>query len=706
MLFFQMEGNASEYGQIGDAISKSSTTDLNTLVTTGIYHCTVANNGLNYNHPLITSSGGALVRVYKRTPYVFQVWKSLNYGIEFTRFSSDSGASWKQWQPVGGSFDSGFIIYISKSGNDLNTGLDNAHPVLTINRALDIVKTLYSAKSAASITFCIGEGNWGNLNLSGLPYALLITDYSNSETNTYSETYPVFDSITLRNCYVIIRNSVITTIQATYGGIIYLDRYIRTSSVNSNHFSHISVNSVNTEIIDAGSRGYVFLADYHSAIAIPANIVVTVIENITLTSGFVGLSHGSIMSINRNNPFTVAEGVTVTGRKYNLYRTTDLWVYDEAGTVIDTFPGNTPGSIAVGARINGVPYGGDSDAALMGDRTWKPVLLQTGGTLTGKLNLRGNNLDYNTYMTNIDVTETPSKTTGSYFRVYDKNNQPLSAIGGGKNASGRQYAELTAYWGHGDSLSTKSIMIYVDANGNAITECPSPASNSNTTTIATTEWVNTKLSDYLPSDGNATTATKANQLTTARTIDGVSFNGTRNIIHFGTCSTAAATAAKVVSCTGFTLATGAEITVQFTVTNSAASPTLNVNNTGAKAITYRNAAISAKYLAANRVYKFVYDGTNYELIGDVNTDTNTDTKVTQTVTTTNAEYALLAMADAAATATKTNGARFSSDVTLNPSTKTITANIFKGNLSGNATTASSISNTVLTFSNGTQIWIE
>lgn len=120
--------------------------------------------------------------------------------------------------------------------------------------------------------------------------------------------------------------------------------------------------------------------------------------------------------------------------------------------------------------------------------------------------------------------------------------------------------------------------------------------------------------------GNAGSATK---LATARTIDGVSFNGSANITHFGTCSTAAATATKVVSCTGFTLASGAKITVKFTVTNTAANPTLNVNNTGAKAIMYRGTAISAGYLAANRVYTFVYDGTDYELIGDINTDTNT-----------------------------------------------------------------------------------
>lgn len=120
--------------------------------------------------------------------------------------------------------------------------------------------------------------------------------------------------------------------------------------------------------------------------------------------------------------------------------------------------------------------------------------------------------------------------------------------------------------------------------------------------------------------GNATSATK---LATARTIDGVSFNGTAAITHFGSCSTAAATAAKTVAITGFTLVTGAVAFVRFTVTNTAANPTLNINSTGAKSIYYRNAAISAGYLAANRVYCFVYDGSQYELVGDINTDSDT-----------------------------------------------------------------------------------
>lgn len=184
--------------------------------------------------------------------------------------------------------------------------------------------------------------------------------------------------------------------------------------------------------------------------------------------------------------------------------------------------------------------------------------------------------------------------------------------------------------------------------------------------------------------GNSGSATK---LATSRNIDGVSFNGTANITHYGECSTAAATAEKAVTLTGFSLATGSRIMVKFTVTNTASSPTLNVNATGAKSIMYRGSAISAGYLAANRVYEFVYDGTDWELVGDINTDTNT--KVTQTLTSTSASYPVL-LAPTGQTATATTTSYFGTGLQFNPSTKTLTTTTFSGALSGNATSATKL----------------
>lgn len=122
-------------------------------------------------------------------------------------------------------------------------------------------------------------------------------------------------------------------------------------------------------------------------------------------------------------------------------------------------------------------------------------------------------------------------------------------------------------------------------------------------------------------NGNASTSSRWE---TAIVFDGMSLRGDAARYSYGTCSTAAATAAKTVTCFGFVLVAGSEITVKFTVTNTAANPTLNVNSTGAKAIYYNGAAITASYLAANKTYTFRYNGTQYDLVGDINTQSNTD----------------------------------------------------------------------------------
>ena len=135
-------------------------------------------------------------------------------------------------------------------------------------------------------------------------------------------------------------------------------------------------------------------------------------------------------------------------------------------------------------------------------------------------------------------------------------------------------------------------------------------------TVPTNISAFTNDAGYITSNGTASSATK---LSTAQAIDGVNFDGSAAITHYGTCSTTAGTAAKTVACTSYTLTTGSRIIVKFTVTNTADNPTLNVNNTGAKAIQYRGTAITAGHLAANRTYEFIYDGTNYQLVGDIDT---------------------------------------------------------------------------------------
>lgn len=93
-------------------------------------------------------------------------------------------------------------------------------------------------------------------------------------------------------------------------------------------------------------------------------------------------------------------------------------------------------------------------------------------------------------------------------------------------------------------------------------------------------------------------------------------------IFYGTCNTAAATVAKVVTCADFTssdLVKGALIFVKFNYTNSGAvaNLTLNVNGTGAKPIkrqwttTGSSNLLAAGELVADSTYLFQYNGTNW-----------------------------------------------------------------------------------------------
>lgn len=112
-------------------------------------------------------------------------------------------------------------------------------------------------------------------------------------------------------------------------------------------------------------------------------------------------------------------------------------------------------------------------------------------------------------------------------------------------------------------------------------------------------------------------AAQADTLKTTRTINGMQFNGSKNINNYGVCSTAAGTKAKTVTVgSDFTLATGAQVVVKFSNSNSASSPTLNVNGTGAKNICqYGTTAVGTGTTTtgwrAGSIQTFTYDGTSW-----------------------------------------------------------------------------------------------
>ena len=97
-----------------------------------------------------------------------------------------------------------------------------------------------------------------------------------------------------------------------------------------------------------------------------------------------------------------------------------------------------------------------------------------------------------------------------------------------------------------------------------------------------------------------------------------------------TCPTGITTAAKVITDESYTLEAGDLISVKFTSGNTASSPTLNINGTGAKPVLLGGTAptgasgTGAAYCAANGRTHYFYDGENFYQLGS-NDITDADT---------------------------------------------------------------------------------
>lgn len=91
---------------------------------------------------------------------------------------------------------------------------------------------------------------------------------------------------------------------------------------------------------------------------------------------------------------------------------------------------------------------------------------------------------------------------------------------------------------------------------------------------------------------------------------------------YGTCATAEATTAKVVTLSSYALTVGGIVSVKFTYAVPA-SATMNINSKGAKAIYHRGSAIKAGVIKAGDIATFIYDGTQYHLLAIDRTTTGT-----------------------------------------------------------------------------------
>ena len=109
---------------------------------------------------------------------------------------------------------------------------------------------------------------------------------------------------------------------------------------------------------------------------------------------------------------------------------------------------------------------------------------------------------------------------------------------------------------------------------------------------------------------------------------------------YGTSSTAASTTAKKATTTNgdFVLQTGAVVRVKFSYDNTATTPTLNIDSTGAHNIKAYNTTKPDVYWKAGDVVEFTYDGTNFIMGPTEGQITDLNASLTNSVISPNSTY--------------------------------------------------------------------
>lgn len=115
----------------------------------------------------------------------------------------------------------------------------------------------------------------------------------------------------------------------------------------------------------------------------------------------------------------------------------------------------------------------------------------------------------------------------------------------------------------------------------------------------------------VPTAPTAATAIQSGQLATTSFVQAVAASG------YGTCATAAATVAKVVTLSGFLVSPGRIGAVRFTYANTAANPTLNINSNGAKPIFYQGTRVTGAGMLGAGIHIFIYNGSQWDLLNPV-----------------------------------------------------------------------------------------
>ncbi|MBD5585797.1 MAG: hypothetical protein HDQ88_12005 [Clostridia bacterium] len=346
-----------------------SDVDANTIITPGNYliHGSSTEGWAENNWPrngqyfnwLSVRTNGSVIIQYLRYP-----------SHSWIRMSANGGESYTQWNPLGGSISS-LTFYISKSGNDNNTGFSSSYPISSFARAFQIADVLAGGAGSAAVTFRVGAGEWGDLLVNKKPYTLIITPYDGQLPTAASSSLPIFTSINSNGARLQIGGLLIYGyLSAHYHGYILVDRgYKRIWRVLAREggIIYFASDTADTNLLEMGG-GTPTTLGFQSLIGgiIYLNqIKIRLISNCT-ADYFLDLQYNGTLIVSTFTTSILTSSATFTGRKYIIGAGSHLSTTENTIGIpawLSTVPGTQAGVDYPGSVYNGIPKGLIASAA-------------------------------------------------------------------------------------------------------------------------------------------------------------------------------------------------------------------------------------------------------------------------------------------------------------------------------------------------------
>lgn len=470
----QGEVSASEYGMLGPMkrVSKAET-DADSLTVQGNYYIVGDTAGWAANHWPDSVGNNCRLSVYYMNQIIIQEYVS-KVGGAWKRYSDNGGASFSGWQPLLETSGGHTQVFVSKSGNDANTGLDSGYPVQTMARAFEVADAL-ATKANSNVNFYIGAGDWGELYVCR-PYYVAFWPYDGGIPTEYSAELPRFSHLQFQKTIGLV-HGIVARLAAENSCVYCPDSWMRLLGVIAINDSFLSVaNSANVEF--EGTDEWQTIQVSSLALVYANAIKIKLVANTSNKNGFIYVGLGGTLVL--GSEFTVdLNGFSQNGRKAYIEAGGDLIDYRNVRDdySINKLPG-TGFYISNGGCINGMAWG---------------QVLKSGDWMSGMLGIRRGWPHLDLRNTGIDEGTLPSANQYLGYQVTDKDGDYLGQLFHNVRPDGTIRAEMNVrHWTTASSKAQFALGVEVPVSGsNAVGVAPTPPSNDNTGHIATTAWVRT-----------------------------------------------------------------------------------------------------------------------------------------------------------------------------------------------------------------------